>query len=117
MPGGVEAEDTNPAAVRLAKAFGALHGRRFPRSVGSEQAEDLTLFHLQGDIVYSDNVAIGFMKVIDFNHDAHAHGRYPVAHSPHKGEIYLAAPQLPGGVAERALVGEYLPPVLSESMG
>src|SRR5207244_11476783 len=110
-------EDAGPDAVRLAKAFGALHGRRFPRSVGSEQAENLTLFHLHGDIVDSDNVAIGLMEVIDFNHDAHAHGRYPVAHSPHKGEIYLAAPQLPDVVAERALVGEYLPPVRSESMG
>ncbi len=56
---GIEAEDGDGARVGLAKAFDALHGGGFARSVGADEAEDLALVDREGCVGDGDGAAVG----------------------------------------------------------
>src|ERR1019366_3595251 len=44
------------------------HGRRLARPVGSEEADDLTLLHLEGDLVDGSIMGVPFRQAFDCNH-------------------------------------------------
>ena len=44
------------------------HRGGLPGAVGAEEADDLALFHLEGDVVYRDRACVSLGKTFDFDH-------------------------------------------------
>src|SRR5580765_4893684 len=51
------------------------HDRAFARTVRAEESNDLSPFHVEGNIGHSSMAAVPLGQVFDFNH-------HPVAHEP-----------------------------------
>src|SRR5690606_18455767 len=72
------------AGIRTDEAYDHLNGRRLPRSVGTEKAEDLSFAHFQGEVVHGrlglSRVALRHVRQLQ--HAAHlrsAHGTVSLA--------------------------------------
>ncbi|EGJ74607.1 putative ABC transporter, ATP-binding subunit [Streptomyces sp. Tu6071] len=66
---GVEPGDADGAAVGGAQSRDALDGRRLPRPVRSEDAEDLALVHAEGDAVDDAAPPLALAQVTDVDED------------------------------------------------
>ena len=64
---GIEAEHGNGALVGNAVALHAFHRRGLSRAVRADQAEDLSLAHLERDLVDGDGRAVGLPDPGDFD--------------------------------------------------
>ena len=68
---GSRPEHVDAARVRGAQPLDALDGRRLPRTVRPEDAEDLALLHLEGDVRDRLEVAVALGQVLDDDDSVH----------------------------------------------
>ena len=71
FPEGVDSENPDGAAVRLAQPFYHLHRGRLARAIRAQYSENLAFFNTECDTVHGRQGTVPFDKILDFNNLAH----------------------------------------------
>ena len=70
---GIEREHRNAPAIRPPQSLHALHRRRLAGAVGSDQAEDLPLVHLERHVVDGKRPAVDLADAADLDDGMRGH--------------------------------------------
>ena len=62
----IDAVQDHPAGIDGAEGLDHLQGGRFPRPVGTEDAENLLSLHVKADLVNGMEIVVAFGKIADF---------------------------------------------------